>query len=151
MRRRWWLLILLIVLGACSAVAVPNVLTAMQRSKQKRTMADLRTLASAVEARAMDTNDYPVVHSLDELAHLLEPKYVKKMPRTDGWGKPLRYEAWKEAGDSVPQHYGISSAGADGLFEKASARQYAANTATDRFARDIVYSNGEFLQYPEGG
>src|SRR5205814_4490670 len=41
-----------------AAIAIPNLLTAMQRSKQKRTMADLRTIATAWEARATDLNKY---------------------------------------------------------------------------------------------
>ena len=37
------------IIGIFSAIAIPNLLTAMQRSKQKRTMADMRSLATAVE------------------------------------------------------------------------------------------------------
>jgi hypothetical protein len=41
-------------------VAVPNLWRAKQRSAQKRTMADMRTIATAWEARATDTNTYAV-------------------------------------------------------------------------------------------
>src|SRR5438270_13990627 len=44
------------VIGILAAIAIPNLLTAMQRSKQKRTMADMRTIATAWEARATDVN-----------------------------------------------------------------------------------------------
>ncbi len=149
-RRPWAALIVLFILGGCtSAVVIPNLLTAMQRSKQKRTMADIRTLATAVEGRATDFNDYPAVRTIDELAPLVEPTYVKKMPRIDGWGNAFRYEAWKEPGDKVATVYGFRSSGRDGRFEKSSAREYASG-ATTNFDRDIVYSNGSFIQYPEG-
>lgn len=36
------------------AIAAPNVFTSWNRSQQKRTMADIRTLATALEARATD-------------------------------------------------------------------------------------------------
>jgi hypothetical protein len=106
----------------------------------------MRTIATAVEARAADFNDtYPTVRNLDELAPLVEPKYVKKLPRVDGWGHPFRYEATKDS-------YGITSSGRDGRFEHASARDYAQNaTTTTDYDRDIVYAMGSFVQYPDIG
>src|SRR5436309_760920 len=41
------LLIVVAIIGILAAIAIPNLLTAMQRSKQKRTMADMRTIATA--------------------------------------------------------------------------------------------------------
>src|SRR5262249_60339143 len=52
------LLIVVAIIGILAAIAIPNLLTAMQRSKQKRTMANMRTIATAWEARATDTNKY---------------------------------------------------------------------------------------------
>src|SRR4030095_4136755 len=52
------LLIVVAIIGILAALAIPNLLTAMQRSKQKRTMADVRTIATAWEARATDLNKY---------------------------------------------------------------------------------------------
>ena len=52
------LLIVVAIIGILAAIAIPNLLTAMQRSKQKRTMADIRTIATAWEARATDVNTY---------------------------------------------------------------------------------------------
>ena len=46
------LLIVVAIIGILAAIAIPNLLTAMQRSKQKRTMADMRSVATAWEARA---------------------------------------------------------------------------------------------------
>ena len=43
------LLVVVAIVGILAAIAVPNLLTAMQRSKQKRTMADLQTIAVALE------------------------------------------------------------------------------------------------------
>jgi type IV pilus assembly protein PilA len=52
------LLIVVAIIGILAAIAIPNLLTAMQRSKQKRTMADMRSIATAWEARATDVNKY---------------------------------------------------------------------------------------------
>ena len=120
------------------------------RSPQKHTMADLRTIATALEARATDMNEYPQVRSVDELARLLEPTYVKNLPRTDAWRHEWRYEAWKaDPADKAAQVYAIGSAGRDWKWEKPSLRMYAGG-ATTNFDCDIVYSNGAFICYPEG-
>ncbi len=52
------LLIVVAIIGILAAIAIPNLLTAMQRAKQKRTMADIRAIATAWEARATDMNTY---------------------------------------------------------------------------------------------
>ena len=41
------LLIVVAIIGILAAIAIPNLMTAMQKSKQKRTMADMRSLATA--------------------------------------------------------------------------------------------------------
>src|SRR5512132_3586640 len=52
------LLIVIAIIGILAAIAIPNLLNAVQRGKQKRTMADMRSLATAVEAYAVDNNNY---------------------------------------------------------------------------------------------
>ena len=78
------LLIVVAIIGILAAIAIPNLLTAMKRSKQKRTMADMRTIATAWEARATDVNRYnaagvtlPTVSvSAATLGNYLSPTYV---------------------------------------------------------------------------
>ena len=48
------LLIVIAIIGILAAIAIPNLLNAVQRGKQKRTMSDMRALATAVEAYAVD-------------------------------------------------------------------------------------------------
>ena len=43
-----------------ACVAVPNLLVARNRSRQKRTMADMRTISNAWQARATDLKSYTV-------------------------------------------------------------------------------------------
>src|ERR671935_2822171 len=88
------LLIVVAIIGILAAIAIPNLLTAMQRSKQKRTMADMRTIATAWEARATDVNRYNAAGvtfpstgvTIDNLKTYLAPTYVKTFPERDGWG-----------------------------------------------------------------
>src|SRR2546430_2376991 len=142
-------------IGILAAIAIPNLLTAMQRSKQKRTMADMRTIATAWEARATDVNRYnaagvtlPTV-SVDAatLGNYLSPTYVKTFPQRDGWGNNWNF--WLDQGmatATAAQVYAIVSGGKDGTFQGNNPT----GGATTAFDCDIVYSNGTFIQYPEG-
>src|SRR3954471_17676965 len=89
------LLIVVAIIGILAASAIPNLLTAMQRSKQKRTMADVRTIATAWEARATDVNSYAAAGTSftfpttnvtgATLDGMLSPTYIKSLPQKDGW------------------------------------------------------------------
>jgi len=143
------LLVVIAFLGIVSAIAIPNLLTAMQRSKQKRTMADIRSLGTALEAYASDNNQYP------KTTDALVPKYIKFVPTMDGWGHELRYTCIKDT--ASPQSdtcagYAIASAGKDGRFERDSPETLAAEEPqpTSNFDCDIVFSGGKFVEYPEG-
>jgi hypothetical protein len=126
----------------------PVELTAAERDllAVKKTMADLRTIATALEARATDTNDYPESCDMETLRKLLEPTYVRRMPSRDAWGHDFVY-----VGTPNHQFYRFVSAGADGVIE-ARSRQIDDVTPheTDRYGEDIIFQNGEFLQYPRG-
>lgn len=143
------LLVGISILGIMAAIAIPNLLTATQRSKQKRTMADVRTVATAVEAWATDQNKYPPAADMGTLAAQVEPTYVKTLPRLDGWGKPLRYECWSATRGDVCDSYAVWSSGKDGAFEQDAIDKYEGG-ATTNFNNDIVFSNGSFVRYPQG-
>src|SRR4051794_36911155 len=142
------LLIVVAIIGILAAIAIPNLLTAMQRSKQKRTMADIRTIATAWEARATDQNSYAAAGyswpatdvTYTELSSRLAPTYVKTLPQNDGWGNAYGY-----ANSTDGQVYGIRSKGKDNSYTNS---QPPGPTTT--FDSDIVYSNGAFVGFPEG-
>ena len=150
------LLIVVAIIGILAAIAIPNLLTALQRAKQKRTMADMRTIATAWEARATDTNKYnaagacsvpSISVNVDNLNSYLAPTYVKSFPQRDGWGNGWEFFADQSWGSTTAaaQAYGIVSSAKDAKFDSS----YVCGPTTN-FDCDIVYSNGTFLQYPEG-
>src|SRR5947208_5851675 len=135
------LLIVVAIIGILAAIAIPNLLTAMQRSKQKRTMADMRTIATAWEARATDVNRYnaagvtfPTTNAtIDDLTSFLAPTYVKTFPRKDGWGTNWGLGVDQPWGTAPPaQVYAIISYGKD-----AASQSAAVGGATTNFDCDI--------------
>lgn len=147
------LLIVVAIIGILAAIAIPNLLTAMQRSKQKRTMADMRAIATAWEARATDQNSYSAAGAtftwptntvaFSTLLGNISPTYMKALPQNDGWSNPYGYATDKATSAQV---YGIRSGGKDKAFQGTTYTVGGTNT----FDCDIVYSNGSFMQYPEG-
>lgn len=148
---------LLAILTLLAWIAVPNLLIAMNRSRQKRTMADIRTIATAWEARATDRNEYTIGPariggtsqrvSTADLARALEPKYVKQMPRTDGWGNELQFTMSEFDEKGRAQGYAIRAVGSD---DRPDLIANMDSGATTNFADDIIYSNGSFVRFPEG-
>jgi type II secretory pathway pseudopilin PulG len=137
-------LVAVAIIGILAAIAVPNLITATERAKQKRTMADMRTVAVALEAYGTDheREEYPAGTTVAALRPYLQPNYVKTLPAIDGWGQPMRYLPMANRG------YAIASSAKDKSFEQDSLDRYASG-ATTNFDCDIVYANGEFVQYPE--
>ena len=151
------LLIVIAIIGILAAIAIPNLLNALQRGKQKRTMADIRNLATAIESYNVDNNFYPTaitcpdwggVSTLSPLTsapfNLLRPTYIAIPPTTDGWGKALQYGTGLNL-----QAYAVASGGRDGDGASPAAVPTTCGTTTD-FNSDIVYSNGTFVLYPDG-
>lgn len=138
---------LVVFIGILAAIAIPNLLTAQQRSKQKQTMVNQRVIATALHQYADDQNRYPPA---DSLQRELVPKYTAQLPENDGWGHPLRYECWSGQGETDCDAYAIGSGGKDGSFTRGSLREYEGAGGTTNFSDDIVFINGSFAQYPEG-
>ena len=150
------LLIAVGIIGIIAAIAMGNYFNAIHRSKQKRTMADMRTVAVAWESRAVDTKQYNAAGaaftlpagsvSYQEMVVMLSPTYVRTLPATDGWGFPMEFRIDLPVGAPLPAaSYAIRSPGRDGVFSSSYN-----DGPTTNYDCDIVYSGGQFLIYPEG-
>jgi general secretion pathway protein G len=141
------LFVIVAVIGILAAIAIPNMVTAKERAKQKRTMADVRSVATAVEAYATDHNHYPNATDMESLRPLLTPTYMRELPARDAWLHEFRYAAWSRANEL--DSYAVGSAGKDGVWQYDKVEEYTQGS-THSFDCDIVFSNGNFVQYPEG-
>jgi len=136
------LLIVVAIIGLLSAIAIPQLIHAMQRGRQTRSMADLHTLAQGCEIYQNDAGFYPRLVSATsaELEPVITPHQVGRIPLYDGWQRLFLYQ-----GDTTGQGYTLISLGNNG-----SADLPYVHGPTSRFRDDIVLSGGVFLQWPEG-
>ena len=146
------LLIVIAIIGILAAIAIPNLLNAVQRGKQKRSMSDMRAMATAVEAYAVDNNLYPTAactasaftnggyNQITTASFTaLSPTYIGTVPFNDGWANGFFYAVRGNGND-----YAIKSQGRD-----KTDSSVVCGTTTD-FNMDIIYSDGTFIQWPEG-
>lgn len=141
------LLIVVAIIGIIAAIAIPNLLNAIQRGRQKRTMSDMRTIGTAVETYAVDYNRYPKQATCGNVSGInafISPDYIKSAPVKDGWSNNYKYLT-----DSGAQDYSVGSGGKDGS-DPCSAFTGTATGSTTNFNCDIVFSTGSFTLYPDG-
>jgi type II secretory pathway pseudopilin PulG len=143
------LLVLVAVAGIVAALFIPNFLDALQRAKQKRTLADMRTLAVALESFHADRGAYPGGETIDAVVGQLGGHGWPGKPATDGWGHPLRWGCWESEGDGCVS-YELVSPGRDGVFEPTDAGYDPGAFPANDYDADIVLSDGMFSRWPEG-
>ena len=95
------LLIVVAIIGIIAALLIPNFLDALQKAKQKRTVADIRNVGTsmmswltdqvAAAAAGQSTTDTVDLSSFDlvdydTVNNSLSPRYIQKVPREDAWG-----------------------------------------------------------------
>jgi type II secretory pathway pseudopilin PulG len=125
------------LVGIVAAVALPNFMTAMDRGKQKRTVADLEGAGTVLAAYALDHEDgYPVSEDWRPLGEVLP-----ELPAKDGWGHALEY--WSDG-----ERYVIVSRGKDGETERDWRRSEGLGGARPAFEADIVLADGVLVAWP---
>ena len=134
------LLIVVAIIGIIAAIAIPNLLNAIHRGRQKRSMADMRTIATAIGTYATDMNYYPRgMANLGAMEVHLVPVYLRRMPAKDGWGT-----IYPATTDAQGEHYTIISYGKDKTTDGFVGGE------TTGFDSDIYHQDGMFVQWPEG-
>lgn len=144
------LLIVIAIIGLVAAIAVPNLLIALQKSRVKATMGDLKTLGTAVESYIHDNNFCPqtAAGDLSTLRPILTPFHIKNIRTIDAWGIALR---WDQSGNHT-ETYSITSYGRDHipggpLGNPSAGIFYDLHTIND-FDNDIVFNLGQFSFAP---
>ncbi len=127
------LLIVVAIIGIIAAIAVPQLMNAMDRGRQRRSMADMRNIATANGTLRVDTGSYGA-----NLA-ALTPTYMQVTPANDGWGTAWTYTTGADT-------YSITSLGSDGALLPAPPVPWI----NDPYDPDIILIDGQFTQAPTG-
>ena len=130
-------MVLVAIVGIIAAIAIPNLLNAIDKAKQKRTVADMRSIGEAFEGYRADNRSYPAGDDLESLRSQLEPTYIGSLPMRDGWDHPFVVTSDGSA-------YQLISRGKDGISDGCDGG------TTSNFNEDICFRDGAFNQWPEG-
>jgi len=147
------LLIVVAIIGIIVATSIVNFFNAIQRARQRRSMAEMRGFSTALEAYAGDHNLYPPPSAYSLPAGLalptltcgvassyLAPTYLKRAVLIDGWNSWFLYGTTPDY-----QDYIVVATGKNGIAETTPA--YGITTTFDN---DIIMVDGSFAQFPEG-
>ncbi len=134
------LLVVVLIIGILVTIGIPTLLNAIDRAKQKRTMAEIRALGGAIQAYSVDHDMFPLGTGVSTLVSVLEGEYVVHVTPADSWGHSFLY-----TGSTLD--YTIGSTGKDG---GSSLTLIGSGGETSNFTDDIIYSKGSFIQWPDG-
>lgn len=119
-------LLIVALIGIITTILIPNLMDALHKSLQKRTVADMHTIATGMMSFYLDMNgaaaagtrvylkDYDPV-AYEEVRDLLVPMYVEHVPRKDGWHNDYDYYFGKTTEEyGYELAFGIRSRGRSG-------------------------------------
>jgi prepilin-type N-terminal cleavage/methylation domain-containing protein len=153
------LLIVVAIIGIIAALLIPNFLDALQKAKQKRTVADIRNTGTAmfswltdqVGAAAAGANGTVTMGSYASITEtaldtILVPQYMQDVPALDGWKNGFEYYL-NTANPLAQQVMAIRSLGRN---KKSETTTYSVTSfePTD-YDQDIVWADGFFVRWPQ--
>jgi prepilin-type N-terminal cleavage/methylation domain-containing protein len=159
-------LIVVAIIGILAALLIPSAITAIQKTKQKSTMKDIVSIATAASDFVTDNGEWTIAQSGDidessEFVLAITPFHIKICPAVDYWGEPykvylgdqaaIRSIADEEVGpdDFVIESYGRDSI-SDGWTWDASTTEddFYTVDSMEAFRHDMVIWNGSWIRSP---
>jgi type II secretion system protein G len=153
------MLIVVAIIGILASILIPNLLDAMQKAKQKRTVAEMRITGTAMfswltdqvgaaaagQTSTVDLAAYGTGISASSLGTILIPQYIQRVPTLDGWKNTYDYYL-QTANLHAPRVMAIRSRGRDNSAE-GTAYTVTSFDPTD-YDRDIVWADGFMVRFP---
>ena len=157
------LLIVVAIVGILAALLIPNAIAAMQKAKQKGTMKDIQTIATALTDYITDNGIAP--ENAGEITPTLQTSlsalYLKICPTEDQWGNLLLVNSGQPLGTEVR---GITFGGRDDFVVESLGRDNVDDgrvyneadpesgmylvTNMSSFNNDLVIFNGSWIVGP---
>ncbi len=170
------LLIVVAIIGIIAAILIPNLLDALQKSKQKVTMSDERTIGSATFSWITDmvsasaagrggsawtppaqTLDFDALETILVSPSNDDQDYLQELPSTDGWGNDFVFAlAGGDAATAATLQgagsiFAVFSGGRDGADNPVTSATYNRGTfIATSYDEDIVWADGYFIRRPGG-
>jgi len=133
------LLVTVAIIGIIAAIAIANLANALDKSRQRKTMATMRNLSTALMAYETGNSRFPDDSiTIPQLQALLSPDLFNSVKVTDGWGRDLVYAS--DLGSFTLESYGRDAA--DGPADINFNTRF-------EFEYDIVLVDGIFISSPE--
>lgn len=154
------LLIVVAIIGIIAAILVPNMLDAVQKGRQKRTMGDMKQMGTAMVAWLTDhgaaaaagaagtvaITDFTGSGDLGEIRTALVPDYAPQVPELDAWNRTFVYRM--QLTPPIDQRSMlIVSPGRDGNLDNGGSYTPGSFEPTD-YDQDLVWADGAFLRVP---
>jgi type II secretion system protein G len=155
------LLIVVAIIGIIASMLIPNMLDAMQKAKQKRTMADMRIVGGAMfswltdqvgaaaagqASTTINLASYGGTKTVADLNTILIPNYLQDIPIKDGWKSP--YDYYMNVVN--PHSKNVMAIRSRGRDSQADTSNYTVTgfEPTD-YDRDVVWADGFMVRWPE--
>jgi prepilin-type N-terminal cleavage/methylation domain-containing protein len=135
------LLIVVAIIGIIAAIAIPNMLDALQRSRQKKSIGEVKTIGTAIQSFTTGYNGKAPTSDFDgnidpvnntsicsftdaDTSNVFVPNLIQAWPKADGWGAFYQYRGSPATADGViyeelgnkalGRHFVVGSFAADG-------------------------------------
>jgi type II secretion system protein G len=136
------LIVVVAIIGILVAIAVPNLLDAIDRSKQRATVAEMRLWAIALQEYYAQFSNYPppggaAVQVDPTLRDKLVPFTINTLDLDDGW----KFRYWYES--DLSASYTFRSCGKDGICGLGVTPSTWFN-----YSLDIIIADGIFINTP---
>ena len=115
--------------GDSAEQAAVGMVQALDDGKVTGTRGTMQTIATGLQAYAIDRSGYPKTESLDEMMSELVPAHLRGPVKMDAWGRSFSYHGSDDT-------YTLISAGTDGSIGTGD---------------DIVLVDGRFTESPRRG
>ncbi len=160
------LLLVVLIIGLIASIMIPNLIDAIHKAKQRRTMAELKLLgtawmswltdqAGAAAAGAKQTYPMSKMTELEyvEIYRYLHPSdtffYMQAIPEVDAWGSQLTYFQNNDPLDD--NQLLLCAAARDNVYETCDGSAdipIGPFLATD-FDQDIIWADGYLVRWPD--